>query len=99
MLEGSKNICINFFKEMTTLCPKAKFSFGKRKTTQFHVDINKSNISIPKTITWSEITLPSFWTLAVTPKIRLRKGNSIIKNLVGYVKVIFENFTIRKKNF
>lgn len=94
MMQGSMNLCVIYricFEAMTFICPNVKIELHKRKTTLFQVNLDKANLSIPKTITWSEIELPQSWKLekVVPPKIIKRETKKIIENTNGDIEIIF----------
>lgn len=94
MLPRSMNLCVIYricFKAMTNISPNSRIESHKGKTTLFQIDINKTNISIPKTITWNEIDLPQSWKLenVIPPKILRQTTEKIIKNNNGDIEIIF----------
>lgn len=95
MLPGLRSIYVIYkigLKAMNTKYLKAKLSSTKGKTTLFQVNLNKSIISVSETLFWSEIVLPPSWKLEkiVSPKISIRKADSIIENPESDVEKIFE---------
>lgn len=76
---------------MTSICPNSRIISKKGKTTLFQIDSNKSNISIPKTITWSDIKLPQSWKLEkiVPPPTIKRNAEIITENKDGDVEIFF----------
>lgn len=64
----------------------------KGETTLFQIDLNKSNISIPKTIFWSDVDFPKFWILEkiTPPKITTKKPNNIVESSEGNIEIIFQ---------
>lgn len=94
MLNGAMNIYMVYrvcLKGMTTICPNSKIMSHKGKTTLFQIDFNKTNISIPKTITWSEIELPQSWKFEriVSPQVIKRNAEKITENEDGDVEIFF----------
>lgn len=76
---------------MTMICPNASIMSTKGKTTLFQIESHKSNYSVPKTITWSEIVLPNSWKLEkICPsKINSLNAEKIVEDINGNVEVIF----------
>ena len=97
MKTGTENIALIYrvsFKVLNTLAPKAKKFDVKGKTTLFEANLAKSFISIPKTISWSEITLPEKWLLpgAKVPsseKNENREIEQIVETPDGNVEIYF----------
>ncbi|CAL2277629.1 unnamed protein product [Prunus armeniaca] len=69
---GSQNLAIIYrvsYKVMNTVCPKAKELDSKGETTLFQTNLEKSNVTVPKMIKWSDTTLLEKWILdEVAPK-------------------------------
>lgn len=63
---GLQNLAIIYrvlYKGMNNVCPRAKDLDSKGETTLFQMNLEKSNVAIPKMINWSDITLPETWVL------------------------------------
>lgn len=63
MMQGSENIILIYrfqYKVMNTVVPKIKImsSNPKGSTTLFIRNVAKSNLKVPKTITWDQVKFP-----------------------------------------
>ena len=94
---GIKNIAVIYriyYKVLTTLTPKVKKFDAKGKITLFEVNMNKSDVSIPKILNWFDIQRPERWSLlgvvAPTPtETANREVEQIVKTPDGNVEIYF----------
>lgn len=99
MMKGAENIILIFriqYKVMNTVIPRMKnLPIDSRgQTTLFVTNLAKSNLQVPKPITWDQVKLPEKWTLekANEPvKIENRHLEELIEYPDGDISIQFVN--------
>ncbi|EYU18271.1 hypothetical protein MIMGU_mgv1a021967mg [Erythranthe guttata] len=106
MMQGAENIILIYriqYKVMNTVIPRIKVIPTQHRgyTTLFITNLAKSNLKVPKTITWDQVNLPEKWVLekASEPvKQENRELEEIIEYPDGDVEIQFSNQRIAHLN-
>ena len=96
MKPGSENIALVYrihYKVMNTLAPRTKvLPSEKGQTVIFETNLRQANVTIPRTLSWDEVSLPSEWNLehATNPQMDSHTLEKIIEHTDGTVSLSFE---------
>lgn len=93
MMKGAENVALVYrlrYKVVNTIAPKTRShpelmnAARQGQATLFSTNLAKSNVAVPRNITWNEVTLPETWKLqeAVPPK---REEPRTVEKIVQYV--------------
>src|SRR5206468_9834269 len=104
MMQGAENIILIYriqYKVMNTVVPKMKNILQDQKgsTTLFITNLEKSNLKVPKTITWDQVNLPENWILEKANE-PVKKDNRELEEIKefpdGDVEIVFSNQRIAR---
>lgn len=106
MMQGEDKIILIYriqYKVMNNVVPRLKWlgPHLKGSTTLFITNLAKSNLKVPKTITWDHVRLPENWVLEKTSE-SVKPENRELEKLIEYpngnVEIRFSNQRIARLN-